>query len=305
MKKADGASVFQREFLGSSWHGKSPSMWLRRVDGCYLSSGSPALSAHLHLLPTPVKTTTKYELNNINKYMYLQRIVPTSTGSSVASVSATLTTDHEVSASLSHCLVVIWCFRNVKKRNWMSSPLLWVLFMNFPLVSNISFLVESVDYSKSSWYVRCGHDLLSSCYSIKDNSDLLRVFAKTLHIAEVAVSDLLPSLTLLPLRHVQKPSTTNHQTEQGWSVRSSGSVNLFRLVLEKWALFALFIFWSLLLNKDKGKGVISYSKLVSTVVFHWAITINWMNKLSESSFPWPWESFWAMTGPVPWILPPR
>ena len=140
--------------------------------------------------------------------------------------------------------------------------------------------------------------------TIKDNSDLLRVFAKTLHTAEVVVSDLLPSLTLLPLHHVQKPSTINHQTEQDWSVRLNASVNLFSLVLEKWALLALFIFWSLLLNKDKGKGVISSSKLVSTVISHWAIIINWMNNFCQCSFPWPWESFWAMTGPVTWPLPP-
>ena len=68
-----------------------------------MSNGAPALSVNLHLLPAPVKTTTRYELSAINKY--LQRIVLTSTESAVASVNATLT--DEVSASLSHCSVVI------------------------------------------------------------------------------------------------------------------------------------------------------------------------------------------------------
>ena len=136
--------------------------------------------------------------------------------------------------------------------------------------------------------------------AIKDNRDLLGVFARRwLHIhVHVAVSDLLPSLTMLPLCHVQKPSTINHHTEQGWSLKSSGSVNLFRLVLEKWVLFALFIFWSSLLNKDAGKGVISYSKLVFTVISRWTIIMNWMNNLCESFYTRPWESFRAMTGLV-------
>jgi len=128
----------------------------------------------------------------------------------------------------------------------------------------IQYLVQSVDYSSNFLYVICDCDLLVSFYSHQINSYFLRVSSKILNIAEVAVSDFLPSLTLFLLHHVQKPSTT--RLGQGWSVKMSGSVNLLRLVLQKPALFALFISGLLLLNKDNGTGVSLYSKLVSTVI---------------------------------------
>ena len=68
-------------------------------------------------------------------------------------------------------------------------------------------------------------------------------------------------------------------------VRLCGSVNAFRLVFEKSALFALFIFWSLLLNRDNGKRVSSYCKLVSTVISRWAKMITLSQ--DESSSRWP------------------
>ena len=55
----------------------------------------------------------------------------TSTLQSKAAVNASLTI--EVSASLSHCSTVIWCFWKVEERRWMSSRLLWVLSKNFAL----------------------------------------------------------------------------------------------------------------------------------------------------------------------------
>ena len=70
---------------------------------------------------------------------------------------------------------------------------------------------------------------------------------------------------------------------QCWVVKSNGSVNAFRLVFEKSALFALFIFWSLLLNRDNGNGVSSYCTLVSTAISRWAKMMSQLNNFSESS----------------------
>ena len=42
--------------------------------------------------------------------------------------------------------------------------------------------------------------------AIEDHSDLLRETAETQHIVQVTVGNLLPSLTLFPLHHVEKPS---------------------------------------------------------------------------------------------------
>ena len=52
--------------------------------------------------------------------------------------------------------------------------------------------------------------------AIENYSDPLRMTAKALHIPQVTVSNLLPSLTLFPLHHVEKPSTIY------WVERSSG-----------------------------------------------------------------------------------
>jgi len=76
-----------------------------------------------------------------------------------------------------------------------------------------------------------------------------------LNIAEIAISNLL---SLFPLQYLQKPSTVHHHTR---SVKVSGSVNPFRLVSEKPALYTLFISLSLLSNKDNGKGVLNLSRL--------------------------------------------
>ena len=51
--------------------------------------------------------------------------------------------------------------------------------------------------------------------AIEDHSDLLRPTAETLHVAQVTVGNFLPSLTLFPLHHVEKPSAINHQTGAG------------------------------------------------------------------------------------------
>ena len=48
--------------------------------------------------------------------------------------------------------------------------------------------------------------------AIEDHGNLPRVPAEALHIAQVTVGNLLPSLPLFPLNHVEKPSTINHQT---------------------------------------------------------------------------------------------
>jgi len=51
--------------------------------------------------------------------------------------------------------------------------------------------------------------------AIKDHhSDIMRVSAKILHIAEVAASDRLPSLTLFPLHHVER---IGHGGQVDWS----------------------------------------------------------------------------------------
>ena len=57
--------------------------------------------------------------------------------------------------------------------------------------------------------------LRRAALAIEDHSDLLRVPAETLYIAQVTVGNLLPSLTLFPLHHVEQPSTINHQTGAG------------------------------------------------------------------------------------------
>jgi len=51
--------------------------------------------------------------------------------------------------------------------------------------------------------------------AIKDHNSLLRASAKKLHIGEVTVGNLLPSLTLFPFHHVNKPSNINYQTGTG------------------------------------------------------------------------------------------
>ena len=51
--------------------------------------------------------------------------------------------------------------------------------------------------------------------AIEDHSDLLRVPAETLNIAQVTVGNLLPSLALFPLHHVEKTSNMNYQTGAG------------------------------------------------------------------------------------------
>ncbi len=54
-----------------------------------------------------------------------------------------------------------------------------------------------------------------SAIAIKDHSDLLRVTAETLQVSQVTVGNLLPTLTLFPLHHVEKPATINHQSGGG------------------------------------------------------------------------------------------
>ena len=51
--------------------------------------------------------------------------------------------------------------------------------------------------------------MLDVAITIEENIYLLRVSAKILNISEVAVNNLLPSLTSFLLHHVQKPSTIN------------------------------------------------------------------------------------------------
>ncbi|KAF3858871.1 hypothetical protein F7725_012072 [Dissostichus mawsoni] len=51
--------------------------------------------------------------------------------------------------------------------------------------------------------------------AIKDHNGLLRAAAKTLYVAQVTVGNLLPSLTLFPLYHVEKPSAINYKSGAG------------------------------------------------------------------------------------------
>ena len=56
------------------------------------------------------------------------------------------------------------------------------------------------------------------------------------------------------------------------------------LALECWSkvfLFVLFIFWSWLLNRDNGKGVSSFCKVVSTVISRWANMISRLTNFRE------------------------
>jgi len=48
--------------------------------------------------------------------------------------------------------------------------------------------------------------------TIKLHCNLLSVLVKILYIAQVTVSNFLPSMALFPLHHVEKPSTTHNQT---------------------------------------------------------------------------------------------
>ena len=89
-----------------------------------------------------------------------------------------------------------------------------------------------------------------SCCSHRRQQLSLRVSAKILNIAEVAVSNLLPSMTFFPLHYVEKqPSFTinNHQTGAGlvsevkWisqpfqaSVRNAGLVCFLIAKQEQW-----------------------------------------------------------------------
>ena len=55
--------------------------------------------------------------------------------------------------------------------------------------------------------------------AIKNQSYLLRMSSKILNIAEVAISNIFPSLILFLLYHVRKPSTIHHQTRAGLVIK--------------------------------------------------------------------------------------
>jgi len=55
--------------------------------------------------------------------------------------------------------------------------------------------------------------------AIKNHTNFLKASAKKLHVGEVTFGNLLPSLTLFPFHHVNKPSIINYQTGTGCFVR--------------------------------------------------------------------------------------
>ena len=87
------------------------------------------------------------------------------------------------------------------------------------------------------------HDLLLSCYNHRIpeyHNHLLRATARMLNVVQVTVGNLLPSMTLFLLHHVEKSSAINHWTGE-WLVSgvmqlgqirqaSVGKVCLVRLV---------------------------------------------------------------------------
>ena len=143
-------------------------------------------------------------------------------------------------------------------------------------MSNISYLVQSVDYSRSSWYVNVVVIwFLVSCYSHQKQVIFLECLPKFWgnYQQSLAKYDPVPTTpcgATMAIHHKQPDwNGVDH------SFRSSGSVNIFRPCSVE--SFALFIFWFLLLSKDNGKGVSSYSKLFSTVISLWGIIISWLN----------------------------
>ena len=51
--------------------------------------------------------------------------------------------------------------------------------------------------------------------TIEYNNYIVRVTAKMLHVAKITGCNLLQSLTLFPLHHVEKSSAINNETEAG------------------------------------------------------------------------------------------
>ena len=129
--------------------------------------------------------------------------------------------------------------------------------------SSVIIITCQIDHSRNYWYPGYGRDLLT--IYLNHQRPQLSSWSGSLNTAHSSGKCWrILSGMLLPLHHVNKLSAI---CQQGWLLRSGGSVNAFRLIFEK---HTLFIFWSLLLNCDNGKGISSYCKLIFTDISRWA-----------------------------------
>jgi len=163
--------------------------------------------------------------------------------------------------TLSHSSTVIWWFWNAEERRWMISFMLWVLSRNFVLGAcqmhhiwlNLCItagVLGTPNKAMIFWWV---------VVTIKHHSNALSVPAKILYIRSSDNCQQSPAkYGLIPTSPCRAPST--NRLEQGWSVSEWVSQHLRA---------------SLLLNKDKGRGVSSCHKLTSSVISCWAtITVS-------------------------------